>query len=270
MSRSSGREALLPEHPRPLLFAHRGCSSLAPENTMEAFSLAKQLGAPGLELDIHLCKSGELVVLHDDSLMRTTGLDRPVEDCTWDEIRDLDAGSWKAPQFSHCRLPLLQEVLETFLPDLYIDIELKTRRAGADPLPEALAIMLKSFGKRAEGHISVSSFNPLALRAFKRSSERLGLHIPTAVIWCDDPELPSYLHHGEGRWISGCDYLKPIHNKVNRGFVTLLGQLGRRPIVPWTVDEVDLARTMLQLGCEGLITNRPQDILPVLKDVSHG
>lgn len=260
------RVPLLPEHPRPLLFAHRGCSFLAPENTMEAFSLAKRLGAPGLELDIHRCKSGQLVVLHDDTLLRTTGLNRHIEECTWDELEDLDAGSWFDKGFSHCRLPMLQEVLETFLPDLYIDIELKTRRTSGDPLPEALAEMLASFGRRAEGHITVSSFNPLALRSFKKYAPQ----IPTAVIWCDDPELPSYLHHGEGRWLSGCDYLKPIHHKVNRTFSLMLGKLGRRPIVPWTVDDPDLARKLLDKSCAGLITNKPQDILPVIKEYSHG
>jgi len=267
MSLSLGRRLpLLPEHPRPFLFAHRGCSSLAPENTMEAFHLAKHLGSPGLELDIHLCKSGELVVLHDDSLLRTTGLNRPVEDCIWDELKDLDAGSWKDGRFSHCRLPLLQEVLETFLPDLYIDIELKTRKSSADPLPGALAELLRSFGPRAAGHITVSSFNPLALRSFKK----LAFQFPTAIIWCDDPELPPYLHHGEGRWLSGCDYLKPIHEKVSQGFMLMMGKLGRRPIVPWTVDSPDLARTLLGQGVAGLISNRPQEILPVIKEASHG
>lgn len=260
------RQVLLPEHPRPLLFAHRGCSSLAPENTMEAFHLAKDAGAPGLELDIHRCKSGQLVVIHDDSLLRTTGLNRPVEDCTWDELKGLDAGSWLDKSFSHCRLPLLQEVLEEFLPDLYIDIELKSRRSSADPLPEALAEMLESFGKRAEGQVTVSSFNPLALRNFKKQ----GPQYPTAVIWCGDAELPSYLHHGEGRWLAGCDYLKPIHHKVSRAFSFMLGTLGGWPIVPWTVDSPDLGRDLLRKSCAGIITNRPQDLVPLVKDASHG
>ncbi len=263
------RVPLLPEHPRPLLFAHRGCSSLAPENTMEAFQVAQQLGSPGLELDVHQCKSGHLVVLHDDTLLRTTGLDRPVEDCTWDELKDLDCGSWKDPRFSHCRLPLLHEVLDAFLPDMYIDIELKTRKTADDPLPGALADMLESFGKRAEGHITVSSFNPIALRNFKKLAPRF----PTAIIWCDDPELPAYLHHGEGRWISGCDYVKPIHDKVTKAFSFILGTLGRRPIVPWTVDTPQLAQALLKQGCTGIISNRPQDLLPLIKtekEVAHG
>lgn len=260
------RVPLLPEHPRPLLFAHRGCSSLAPENTMEAFTLAKNLGSPGLELDVHLCKSGHLVVLHDDNLLRTTGIDRPVEDCTWDELKHLDAGSWKDPRFSHSRLPLLHEVLDTFLPDIYVDIELKTRKSSADPLPEAVAALLESFGRRAEGHIAVSSFNPLALRSFRKRSPQ----VPTAIIWCDDAELPAYLRHGEGRWLSACDYLKPIHHKVNRGFTFMLGTLGQRPLVPWTVDSPDVAKILFAQGIQGIITNKPQDILPVVKELSHG
>ncbi|MFQ3548096.1 MAG: glycerophosphodiester phosphodiesterase family protein [Termitinemataceae bacterium] len=258
-------QPVLPDHPRPLLFAHRGCSSLAPENTMEAFQQAKAVGAPGLELDIHLCKSGELVVLHDDTLLRTTGLDRPVEACTWDELKHLDAGSWFGPDFSHCRIPLLQEVLETFLPDLYIDIELKTRKVSTDPLPEALARLLASFGPRAAGHVTVSSFNPIAVKTFKKYTSEY----PTAVIWCNDPELPWYLRRGQGRWIAGCDYLKPIHTKVNKAFMAGLGTIGGRPVVPWTVDDPERARSLLALACAGLISNRPQDLVPVMQAASE-
>jgi len=63
---------LLPDRPRPLLFAHRGCSSLAPENTMAAFATALRVGSPGVELDVHRCATGELVVAHDDCFTART------------------------------------------------------------------------------------------------------------------------------------------------------------------------------------------------------
>ena len=71
---------ILPGEKQPYLFAHRGCSKDAPENTLAAFELARQRGMPGIELDIHLCKSGELIVTHDDNLRRVTGADIAVEE----------------------------------------------------------------------------------------------------------------------------------------------------------------------------------------------
>lgn len=255
------RVPLLPDRPRPLLFAHRGCSSLAPENTLPAFRLAREKGAPGLELDVHRCASGELVVIHDDLLARTAGDGRRVAETPLNELRRLDAGSWYGPAFAGTPVPLLEEVLEEFLPDTYIDIEMKTRSSSADdPLPGSLAELLRRFGKRAEGAVAVSSFNPLALRGFKRRNAG----VPTAVIWCADGELPAYLRRGQGRWISGCDYLKPIHTKAGPLSRFFLSRLGSRPLVAWTVDDAEAARKLTAAGCAGIITNRPQDLVPAL------
>jgi len=256
---------------RPLIFAHRGCSSLAPENTMASFKLAREVGSPGIELDIHLCASGELVVTHDDSLKRTTGLDKKVEAASLAEIRALDAGSWFDPAFAGERIPLLDEVIDEFVPGTYIDIELKTRKRGQDPFPGIFARSLKA---REAAHrkkhpetgelwswITVSSFNPLALAAFKKEAPEYA----TSAIWSNDEELPSYLHNGEGRWLARCDYLKPIHSKATRLSQALLSIVGGRPMVPWVVDDPELAHTLVDRGCVGVITNRPQDIVPALR-----
>lgn len=256
------RIPLLPERARPLLFAHRGCSSLAPENTMPAFNKARECGAPGIELDIHRCTSGELVVCHDDTFTRTAGCDRRVESMSLAEIRELDVGSWFDSAFTGTTVPLLQDVLDEFTPDLYIDIELKTKKTKDDPLPAALAEMLKKLDKRTRASLTVSSFNPVALKHFKE----LEPAVPTALIWSADREVPWYLRSGQGRWIAGCDYLKPVHSKAGSFSVFLLGRLGGRPLVPWTVDDTALARTLTRGGCEGIISNRPQDLLPQLKN----
>ena len=99
------RVPLLPDRKRPMLFAHRGCSSLAPENTMASFKKAREVGAPGIELDIHVCKSGELVVVHDDTFQRTAGDSRAIADLTLAEIQAIDVGKGERP-------PLLDDGLE--------------------------------------------------------------------------------------------------------------------------------------------------------------
>lgn len=252
------RVPLLPGAARPVVFAHRGCSSLAPENTMAAFRRARELGADGLEMDIHRCASGELVVIHDDNLSRTAGLDKPVEEATLDEIRSLDAGSWFGEAFRGEKIPTLDEVLDEFGGKLVLDVEIKSRKAKGDPLPSLLARELRRRG--LERTVAISSFNPVSLAAFKAEAREYA----TAVIWCASGGVPFYLRSGQGRWISGCDFLKPIHSKAGPRMVGYYGRFEGRPVVPWTVDDPALAKLLVDGGCAGIITNRPQDILPAL------
>ena len=247
------RIPVLPDRPRPLVFAHRGCSSVAPENTLASFQTAKQFGIPGIELDIHLCASGELVVAHDDTFQRTAGDPRNIEDLTFEEIRSIDVGSFFDSKFKNERVLHLEEVLEEFCPGMYIDIELKTRKTSHDDLPEAAAKVLKAFGARIIEAVTISSFNPFALRTFKKCAPE----IPTALIWSRDTEVPWMLRRGHGRLIAGCDYLKPEYAQVkpNAGFMK------RAPVIPWTIDDADLAMKLIGFGAEGIISNKPQEIM---------
>jgi glycerophosphoryl diester phosphodiesterase len=258
--------AILPDRVHPLLFAHRGCSSLAPENTLAAFRKAHELGVPGLELDIHVCATGELVVAHDDNFLRTAppgdnagGLD--IEELPLKEIRAVDVGSFFDPSFSAERPPLLEEVLEEFSPALYLDIELKSGKILGDALPRLVAEKLKGFGKAVEGAVTVSSFNPFCIAAFKRISP----HIPTAIIYGESGEVPRILRRGFGRHIAGCAYVKPNHPLVNQASFSRIAVREKRPVVPWTIDDPAIAAKMLRLGCDGIISNRPQDLFAFVK-----
>jgi glycerophosphoryl diester phosphodiesterase len=228
---------------------------------MAAFRKAREFGAPGLELDVHVCASGELVVAHDDTFKRTAppenaGGGRNIAELTLAEIRCIDVGIVFDPAFSGERPPLLEEVAEEFCPGMYIDIELKSRKFRNDPLPALAAAKIKAFGDRAQKAMAVSSFNPFCLAAFRQ----LCPQIPAAAIWSADPDVPFLLRRGLGRRIAGCDYVKPVHTQVNpRSYPRMTLREGR-PVVPWVIDDPLLARRMLELGCQGLITNRPQDL----------
>ncbi|MBU0934020.1 MAG: glycerophosphodiester phosphodiesterase [Spirochaetes bacterium] len=248
-----GRLAVLPGRPRPLIFAHRGLSAEAPENSMAAFRLAKERGIPGVELDIHRCASGELVVFHDDSSSRTApGSALTLRESSWSELKQLDIGSWKGSQWKDQKPILLAELFEEFGSSLYYDIEIKARTTAETGIEQALADLLKNFGLRADT-ITVSSFNPISLKRFKAAEP----HIPTAIIYCHSKELPWYLRDGLGATISSCDYLKPEHVLVNPLQRFFAGSLAGRELIPWTVDDQTVASRMIATGCAGIISNQP-------------
>jgi glycerophosphoryl diester phosphodiesterase len=115
-------------------------------------------------------------------------------------------------------------------------------------------------GGRIKGAVTVSSFNPAAMAAFKK----LCPEIPAAVIFCVDREVPFLLRRGLGRFIAAADYLKPIHKQVNPFSRFVWSGLEKRPLVPWTIDDTATAKKMLALGCEGIITNRPQYMMGLI------
>jgi glycerophosphoryl diester phosphodiesterase len=253
------RLQLYPEVARPLVFAHRGLSSLAPENTMAAFKLAREMGAPGIELDVHLTSDGKLIVTHDHSTGRIAEVALEVERSTLKELQALDVGSWKGGRWKGERLISLAELFEEFGEGLYYDVELKSSIASDYGLEAAAAACLRDAFASAPalaGRILVSSFNPMALARFKYLSPA----IPAASIWSSDSDVPPYLRHGEGRWIGKVDVLKPDSAKVKRLSSLRWRKLGRYPILPWTVDEQAEADRLLALGCEGVISNKPQDL----------
>ncbi len=255
------KNPLLPGQDRPLVFAHRGASAYAPENTMASFKRAQELGAPGIELDIHRCASGELVVFHDDTTKRLCpGTDYSIIDTPWSVLKTLDIGSWKGSQFSQERPLLLAELFEEFGSSLYYDIEIKARTTENKGAEQALAELLANM-KITPEHAAVSSFNPIALKRFKAFAPEYA----TAVIYCKSKELPWYLRSGSGRYIAHCDYLKPEHVNVSPVTHFLDSLLGGYPVVPWTVDDPETAQSLIARGCTGIITNKPDVILQAVK-----
>ncbi len=261
------RLPLLPDFPRPLLFAHRGVSSLAPENTWASFRLARELGIPGVELDLHLSADGKLLVFHDHFTGRLAGAEGlppgpaavgkglEVERTTWARLAGLDVGSWKGPEFAGERPMLFRELLEELGESFYWDIELKSKTPSDYGLEAATAAALRD--AKLAGRCYVSSFNPISLARFKALEPR----VPTAIIWSSEKEVPPYLRLGQGRWLGRTDALKPARGDVGPAR-SLLWRLERYHVLPWTVDDAAEASRLLALGCEGVISNRPQDLRP--------
>jgi glycerophosphoryl diester phosphodiesterase len=107
------------------LIAHRGASDDAPENTFASFDLALEQGVNELEMDLHLTKGGVLVVIHDDTVERTTDGGGPVSEKTLEELQRLDVGSWFDSRFAGVRIPTLAEVLERYGQRAVLHLEMK-------------------------------------------------------------------------------------------------------------------------------------------------
>lgn len=144
---------------KPLVIGHRGASGYEPENTLRSFRRALELGADGIELDVHCHKSGELIVTHDETLERVAGARLSVRQAALDELRKIDIGKNE-------RLPLLKEVLEEFVQKFkVINIEIKSHGIKKTGIEQTLARLITDF--KCAGKVLISSFNPLHLLRFK-------------------------------------------------------------------------------------------------------
>ncbi len=241
-----------------LVFGHRGYSQFYPENTMVSFeACAKRPEVDGVELDVHLCKSGEVVVAHDFSLKRTAGVDKEIEQLTLSELKAIDVGSFKGAQFSDVRVPLLEELLGTYGNRFIYDIELKVKagKINRELCKKTLAVIRKC---NVQSNVMVSSFNPFALRCFGSVCQHA---MPTADIFCHSADVPRSLWDGAGHIVSHSTYLKPQFSQVNEEFLSKHKGL---PVITWTVNSAEEAKRLVAFNNEekgmrvyGLIGNDP-------------
>lgn len=146
---------------RPTIFAHRGASAHAPENTLAAFNLAVEQHADAIELDATLSADGQVVVIHDDTVNRTTNGTGSIKSMNLAELKRLDAGSKFDPSFHLERIPTLAEVFETVGQQIFINVELKNYTSPTDDLPDRVIALVKEYG--LESSVMMSSFNIIAL-----------------------------------------------------------------------------------------------------------
>jgi glycerophosphoryl diester phosphodiesterase len=156
-----------------LVIAHRGASGTRPENTMVAFRRAQEIGAQMIELDVQLSRDGEVVVMHDWTLARTTDGRGRVATRTLAELRRLDAGSWFDTDYAGEGVPTLREVLDSI--GLPVNVELKAR--GDDGLEGRAVDVVRAAG--AQDRVVFSSFHPESLVRLRRLSPSAAI----AVLW---------------------------------------------------------------------------------------
>jgi glycerophosphoryl diester phosphodiesterase len=241
---------------KPLNFAHRGASGHAPANTMAAFLLAAEMGADGIELDVHLSADVELVVIHDHAVDSTTDGQGPVSALSLAELQQLDAGSWFAPRFAGERIPTLRQVLEAVGQRLLINVEIKVAPGHHPPTLEREVVRLIEEGRMVD-RVLISSFSPRSLRRVRRLNRRIPLGLlysrPAPAV------LPALL-----RWLRlSYDALHPHYGLVDARAIARARERGQRVNV-WTVNDAREMRRMCDLGVDGIITNYPDVLNHVL------
>ena len=150
------------------IIAHRGFSGVYPENTMLAFRKAIEIGADGIELDVHLSKDGQVMIIHDEALKRTTGLDGVISDYTRAELEKISAGKTKNDEFGFTPIPSLEEYLAFMAEhrDKITNIELKTAPVYYPEIEEKTLELVRKFD--LEKNIIYSSFNWLSIERMQR------------------------------------------------------------------------------------------------------
>jgi glycerophosphoryl diester phosphodiesterase len=228
-----------------LNIALRGASAYAPENTLAAFERAVELGADAIEFDIHLSRDGELVVIHDDTLDRTTDGSGPVRERSLGELMRLDAGRWFGEGFAGQRIPRLDEVLDRFAGKIPVALEIK---AGSTFFPGIEEKVISALRERAAiDHAAVASFDHYALRRLKEIEPT----IRTAALLVGRPVSLSALA-GPAR----ADGLAIEASFVTKAEVEACRAAGLQ-IVVWVVNEPAQMRHFIRLGVDGIITDRP-------------
>ena len=229
-----------------LILAHRGYSALYPENTMTAFQAAEKAEADGLELDVQMSKDGELVVIHDEKVDRTTAGTGYIKDLTYNEIRKLDAGHKFNKWFQKNQIPSLTEVLEWLTTNqLICNIELKNGIFPYIGMEAKVIHLVRKYG--LSNRIILSSFNHYSIV----TCYRIAPEIETAPLLSECLYMP---------WVYAQSIqAKSIHPKYSPIIdeVIIQSMANGVPVRPYTINKETVMRRLFSIGCSAIITDDP-------------
>lgn len=241
------------------VIAHRGYRDVAPENTMAAFRRAYQLGANMVELDVSLSKDREVVIMHDDTIDRTTNGKGNIEEKTLEELKQLDAGSWFSPIFKGEQVPTLDEVLAFAKDKIAVNIEIKSytveKRSQIGIESKIVELIRKH---EMEEHVLVSSFSQDALKRIKTMNP----NIPTALLIVTDGVFNSQSSMANK---VKSDAINEMY-RFTRGSEIKNSQKNGLKVNVWTINDPHTMSELIDKKVDGLITDRPDLALKVLAD----
>lgn len=229
--------------------AHRGASGYAPENTFAAYFLALKMKADYLEIDVQMSRDGELVLIHDKTVERTTDGNGLVSEKTLHELKELDAGGWFSEEFKNERIPTLPEVFATFRTKVGFLIELKypSLYPGVE---EKLARTLESFRLAESDKIIVQSFDEKAVQRIKKRLPKISVGVLVKYsIWgissAKLKEISAY-----------ATYVNPNRSLITKKLVKRIHKNGMK-VTPYAVYRKKTIQSFYNLGVDGIICDYP-------------
>jgi glycerophosphoryl diester phosphodiesterase len=242
----------------PRFIGHRGVAAAAPENTLAGFRLAAALGIGWVEFDVRLTRDGRVILLHDDTLDRTTSGRGPAADLSFAEVRELDAGSWFGRDFAGQCVPSLEETID-LLAELKLGAVVELKPAlGAETATghRAAAILAERWPKHLPPPI-LSSFKPLALKAAREAAPHLARALLVGALprsWKRQVEaLDCALLHADQRRL---DPVK-VHRVRGKGLA----------LFAYTVNSAERARELFVWGVDAVFSDCPHRLAQGLKDL---
>ncbi len=233
---------------RPVIFAHRGASAHAPENTIAAFELALAQQADAIELDVKLSSDGYVVVHHDDTVDRTTNGKGRIKDLSLAQLKRLDAGSFFSEKFGAEKIPTLEDVFEAVGKRTFVNVELTNYKTRHDSLVETVCMLVKKH--QMQKRVIFSSF-------FTSNLSKARSYLPEV------PRGLLALHGLLGSWARSFGFvfgkyqaLHPYLTDMTQQEVARVHRLNRR-IHVWTVNKEDDMRRLFGWGVDGIFTDDP-------------
>lgn len=237
---------------RPFIWAHRGASTLAPENTLEAFQKAADVGANGIELDIQLSKDGEIVVTHDETINRCSNGKGAVAEMTLEQLRSYEFNA--GHKGYHCQIPTLREVYKLVKPtNLLVNIELKNGMVLYEGMEQKALALAAEMGM--EDRVMYSSFNHYSLAGMRQVKD-----VTVSPLYQEGLFEPwRYAQY------MGAQAVNPFfRNLMAPGLMQGCKQAGIQVNV-WTPDREQDLQMCIDAGVDGIITNEPQKALELLE-----
>ena len=236
-----------------LNLAHRGASSIAPENTLAAFRKAIEFGADGFELDVQLTKDTKLVVFHDEQLVRTTNGKGFIKDFTLADLKELDTGKWFNDNFIGEKIITLDELFSEFQGlDLTYNIELKSGIILYPGIEEAVIKLVER--RKLVDNIIISSFNHYSIITCRQTNPE----IKTGIIY-----LAGLYQPWEYAKTIGCYSVHPLYYNIKPEIVVGLKE-NDFAIFAWTVNDPNGMVACIRSGIDAIITDKPQDLARII------
>ncbi|MDQ0232089.1 glycerophosphodiester phosphodiesterase [Metabacillus malikii] len=235
--------------------AHRGATAYAPENTIAAFDLAVNMKADYIEIDVQRSKDGELVLIHDTTVDRTTDGTGKVGDLTFEQLRSLDAGSWKGEQFAGEKIPTFDEILDRYRGKVGILVELKAPELYPGMEEQvAAAIKKRNLDKPRNNKIIIQSFNFESMKKMDKLLPRVPIGVLTSNRAHTTPEALQ-------QFATYADWFNPSYGIVTEELVNQVHSLGMK-IGSWTVRSQEAADFLFEMKVDAIITDYPDYVDP--------